>query len=664
MPTLMSYRKSVLSIRMGLWSAIAILVLDALLLGMVPAVRADEPVVHALFFWSETCPHCHVVMDEVLPSLEKEYGAQLEITKLELSAVPENYEVWLKALETHEVPQNRRGIPMLFIGDTVLVGSAEIPEKLPGLIEQHLADDGVGYPDIPGLGNVVDMTPAPAEKPVEEPTPTIKACLKCEDDIIVGTPDSTVHLYFFSDRLCEECVTVEEEVIAPLGETYGSQLMVERRDIEGSSENYNLLRSLESYYGVARAEMPVIFIGKYALTGEQEARENLSQLVEMYLDQGGVSLPDIPMTTDPDTAEGAAEAPPIHMAYFYQPGCRECDRVELDLNYVQQKYPQLVVHEFDLREDTALCEWLGQRAGVPERKRLTAPAVFIDDNALVDDELYARSMEDLITRYTDSGAEPVWEEFQSSRSEAASGIIERFRSFSLLTVVVAGLVDGLNPCAFATLVFFISYLAFMGREGREVLLAGAAFALGIFLTYLGVGFGMLKFLATLPFLDAASRWIYGITAALCLLLAAGSLYDWWQARRGKATEMRLTMPTRLRRWVNQAIRERANAQAFVPVTFVTGVVVSIIELACTGQVYLPTILFVLGVPGMQAQAGLYLALYNLMFILPLVVVFVLVYFGTTSQQLGLFIHRHTAKVKLATAGLFFLLAGWMVVTLV
>ena len=63
------------------------------------------------------------------------------------------------------------------------------------------------------------------------------------------------------------------------------------------------------------------------------------------------------------------------------------------------------------------------------------------------------------------------------------------------------------------------------------------------------------------------------------------------------------------------------------------------------------------------QAGLYLLLYNLMFVLPLVVVFVLACFGTTSQQLGLFIHRHAAMVKLATAGLFLLLAVWMVVSL-
>jgi hypothetical protein len=101
----------------------------------------------------------------------------------------------------------------------------------------------------------------------------------------------------------------------------------------------------------------------------------------------------------------------------------------------------------------------------------------------------------------------------------------------------------------------------------------------------------------------------------------------------------------------------------VPVTFVAGVVISAIELACTGQVYLPTILFVLSVPELQARAGVYLLLYNLMFVLPLLVVFLLAYFGTTSQQLGLFIHRRAATIKLATAGLFVLLAGWLVTAL-
>jgi hypothetical protein len=94
---------------------------------------------------------------------------------------------------------------------------------------------------------------------------------------------------------------------------------------------------------------------------------------------------------------------------------------------------------------------------------------------------------------------------------------------------------------------------------------------------------MSRLLASLPFLSQMSRWVYGLTAALCLILAAGSLHDWWQARRGTPEEMRLRLPARLRRWINRAIREGAGMRAFVPVTFVTGGVISVIELACTGR---------------------------------------------------------------------------------
>jgi len=490
-----------------------------------------------VLFWSESCPHCHEVLETHLPSLETEYGDQLQVLTIEISS-PANYPLWVAAMEAFQVPPERQGVPMLFIGDTVLIGSFEIPEQLPGLIEQHLAAGGVDYPAIPGLGEILEMTPSPVATPTLAPAPTL-------------TP----------------------------------------------------------------------------------------------------------------TAQVSEEQSPIHLAYFYQAGCQECDRVQLALDYLESQYPQLSICTFDVREQAALNEWLGEKAGVPVGKRLTAPAVFVGDEALVGDDLHSRSLEELLARHVETGAEPICQGWEEASEETASGIVDRFRSFSLPTVLVAGLVDGLNPCAFATLVFFISYLTFMGREGRDVLLAGAAFALGVFLTYLGVGFGVLRFLAALPFLDVASRWIYGVTAVLCLVLAAGSLYDWWQARRGAADEMRLKLPARLRRWINRTIREGAGARVFVPVTFGTGVVVSIIELACTGQVYLPTILFVLGVPELQAQAGLYLVLYNLMFILPLVVVFVLVYFGTTSQQLSMLIHRHMAKVKLATAGLFLLLAAWMIVTL-
>jgi cytochrome c biogenesis protein CcdA len=369
------------------------------------------------------------------------------------------------------------------------------------------------------------------------------------------------------------------------------------------------------------------------------------------------------------TALSTPSAPAIHLAYFSKAGCSVCARVNDYLETVQGLYPQLTITEFPIEEEEskALSEWLGQRYGVPEEKRLSTPMVFVGEDYLVGrDEVTVENLRAVIDKYVSGGAEAVWAEVLAQDfdpEQSGRTIVERFRSFGTLTVVGAGLLDGLNPCAFATIVFFISYLAFMGRKGREVLAVGGAFALGVFLTYLLVGLGMLKVLEELPFLTALGRWVYGLTALLCLILAVFTFLDYRKARQGEPQTMTLRIPLQLRKRINRAIREGAQARAFVPVAFVTGFVVSIIELACTGQVYLPTIIFVMGVPEMQAKAFFYLLLYNLAFILPLVVVFGLAYFGTTSQQLGIFINRRTAPIKLGTALLFLVLAGWLFITL-
>ncbi len=361
----------------------------------------------------------------------------------------------------------------------------------------------------------------------------------------------------------------------------------------------------------------------------------------------------------------AEETAAIHMAYFSKAGCPVCAQVNDYLEEVQDLYPQLIITEFPIEDEGSkeLSEWLGQRYGVPEELRLTTPMVFVGEDYLVGrDEVTVENLQAVLDKYVNDGAEATWKDFDLERSETS--IVERFRSFGILTVAGAGLMDGLNPCAFATIVFFISYLAFLGRKGREILAVGAAFALGVFLTYLLVGMGLLKVLEGLPFLTALSRWVYGLTALLCLTLAIFSFQDYRRARRGEPQTMTLRIPPRLRRQINRIIREGAQARAFVPVAFATGFVVSIIELACTGQVYLPTIIFVMGMPEMQEQAFFYLLLYNLAFILPLVVVFGLAYFGTTSEQLGIFINRRTATIKLGTALLFLVLAGWLVAMLV
>jgi cytochrome c biogenesis protein CcdA len=226
-------------------------------------------------------------------------------------------------------------------------------------------------------------------------------------------------------------------------------------------------------------------------------------------------------------------------------------------------------------------------------------------------------------------------------------------------VVGAGLLDGVNPCAFATMVFLISYLSVRKRAGRELLATGAAFTVGVFIAYLGVGLGLLRFLTALPILTTVSRWIYGLTLVLCLALAWGSFADYRKARRGQLEDMSLKLPERLRGWIRHLIREGSRARNYVLASLALGFAVSVVELACTGQVYLPTIVFVLGLPEWRARAAVALLVYNVMFIVPLMVIFLLAYYGTTSKQLSEWMSRHAASVKLGTAALFLLMAGWL-----
>jgi thiol-disulfide isomerase/thioredoxin len=50
-----------------------------------PLVKADEPVVRAVLFWSENCSHCHAVIAETMPPLQEQYGSQLDVRTIEVS---------------------------------------------------------------------------------------------------------------------------------------------------------------------------------------------------------------------------------------------------------------------------------------------------------------------------------------------------------------------------------------------------------------------------------------------------------------------------------------------------------------------------------------------------------------------------------------------------
>lgn len=139
--------------------------------GALAVSAAAGPVVHAVMFYSPSCGHCHHVIENVLPPLLEQYGEQLEIVGVNVGE-PGGQALYQATITHFAIPPERQGVPTLVIGETVLVGSGEIPEQLPGLIETYLTQGGMDWPAIPGLAEALAAGNAPTPTPAATPAPT------------------------------------------------------------------------------------------------------------------------------------------------------------------------------------------------------------------------------------------------------------------------------------------------------------------------------------------------------------------------------------------------------------------------------------------------------------------------------------------------------------
>lgn len=242
-----------------------------------------QPVVHAVLFWMDGCPHCHEVLDTVLPPLHEKYGALLEITLVEVVSMEDVNRLYDLAA-TYGLPPEQVGVPFLIIGDRALVGSQQIPAELPGLIEAYLAQGGVDRPSIPNLSDFGSQ-PTPAPLPAPTTTGTIVRAT------LFTTPD------------CHECQLEVSAALEPVQAEYGDQLEVRIVDIV-SGEDVEYLYQVAEGYRLPReqVDLPLIIIGEQVLIGERMAGE-LPGLVASYLAAGGVDWPALPARSASATPE-------------------------------------------------------------------------------------------------------------------------------------------------------------------------------------------------------------------------------------------------------------------------------------------------------------------------------------------------------------------------
>lgn len=234
---------------------------------------------------------------------------------------------------------------------------------------------------------------------------------------------------------------------------------------------------------------------------------------------------------------------------------------------------------------------------------------------------------------------------------------EKFLKLKPAVIALAGLGDGINPCAFVTLVFFISVLTNLKKSRQDIFLVGLFFSLSVFLTYLLLGFGLLKGIKTFSVESGLAAELNYAVAGFTLIFSVLCLRDYLKCRRD-ASNITLKLPDKFRFLINRLIHTQMKRENIIFWSIILGVSISLLESVCTGQIYLPTLFCIIeGEHPLLGQAVGYLVLYNLMFIVPLLIVFGLAYTGVSSRAITNWFNTHVAASKLMMSMLFLLLTG-------
>ena len=254
-----------------------------------------------------------------------------------------------------------------------------------------------------------------------------------------------------------------------------------------------------------------------------------------------------------------------------------------------------------------------------------------------------------------------WRGLASIGFGAAAPVLASLASGGDLTpwiVALAGFADGFTPCSFAGLLVFASVTtaAFQKRaldchapeiqpqsQNRlRVMRNGSVYIAGLFVTYMALGLGLLSFMNVL----SEGHWAGKAAALLSVLMGL------WVLRDGLFPESRwkLEMPQFARPGVHKAMQA-----TFLPAVFAAGVLVGLCTVPCTGGIYLG-VLGLITSQGTAASGFWLLVLYNLMFILPLVIVLVLVTGRPTYRAVARWQVRTRNLVKLGL-GVFMIALG-------
>ena len=343
----------------------------------------------------------------------------------------------------------------------------------------------------------------------------------------------------------------------------------------------------------------------------------LALLGAVYLAAGSVSVSPRPVPQDgAGVPPSSGPSPAIPAYYFYGDGCVHCANVKPVILALAAKYQNLELHQMEVYYNATnqeLFSKFNQEFGITTAG---VPTLVVGNHVLVGETQIRDNAESIVLQLLQHSA-PVTPAATSVVPDG--GCPASVTSFTLPLVVTCALIDSVNPCAFAVLVFLLLSIITL-ESRRRVLAVGGAYIAAVFIFYLLSGIGLFTVVQQFGF----SSILFRAAAVLAILLGLVNIIDVIRKNEGFILAIPASKKEMIERYIHKAS---------LPAAFALGILVGIFELPCTGGIYLAilgmmskTLTFSEGLP--------YLILYNLIFVLPLVAILLIVAFGLSPEKVN------------------------------
>lgn len=331
-------------------------------------------------------------------------------------------------------------------------------------------------------------------------------------------------------------------------------------------------------------------------------------------------------------AQAASAAVDVHV--FYGEGCPHCAAA---LDYLQGlDDPALNIWTHEVYFDQQNRELLGRLAQARGVELQGVPMLFVGEEVFTG--FGAQTRQELHKAIVACEQEGCEDPLLSVERQAPP-----LQRITVPAVMAAAAVDAINPCAFAVLIILMTTILASRRRGRA-LLAGLSFSLAVFISYFLMGIGLYSAIGA----AGIGRTFFVVVAILAIIIGLFNLKDYLWYGRWFVMEVPPSWRPRL--------KSLLRGVTSVPGAFAVGFVVSLFLLPCTSGPYI-VILGLLSQTATAQRAVLLLLLYNLIFVLPMVLLTLAIRFGITSTEAAEKWRQGRLRSLHLVAGIILLLLG-------